>query len=57
MNNNVDNMEDLLASIDDVQNAIQEYFSDLVQHDESPVGAIIRTQLRRKLLDFARKKV
>jgi hypothetical protein len=53
----MNNTEDLLETINDIQNAIQEYFSDIVQHDESPVGAIIRTQLRTKLLDFARKKV
>ena len=53
----VDVVEDLLASINDVQNTIQEYFSDIVQYDETPIGAIRRSQLRTKLLDFARKKV
>jgi len=43
--------------INDIQNTIQEYFSDIVQYDESPIGAIRRSQLRTKLLDFARKKV
>jgi len=53
----MDNTEDILEIINDVQNTIQEYFSDIVQYDESPVGAIRRSQLRTKLLDFARKKV
>lgn len=40
-----------------VQDLIEEYFSDSVQMDESPIAAMKRNQLRRELLDFASRKV
>ena len=32
---------------------IQAYFSDDLQNDESPMGAMRRNQIRKELLDFA----
>jgi hypothetical protein len=32
---------------------IQVYFSDDVQRDETPMGAMRRNQIRKELLDFA----
>ncbi len=34
---------------------IQVYFSDDVQRDESPSGAMRRNQIRKELLDFAQR--
>jgi hypothetical protein len=34
---------------------IQVYFSDEVQRDETPMGAMRRNQIRKELLDFADK--
>lgn len=35
---------------------IQVYFSDEVQRDETPMGAMRRNQIRKELLDFADKQ-
>lgn len=32
---------------------IVEYFSEELQNDETPIGAMKRNQIRKKLLDFA----
>lgn len=37
------------------KDAIEEYFSDRLQNDETPVGAMQRNQLRKLLLDFAQQ--
>ena len=34
---------------------IQVYFSDDVQRDETPMGAMRRNQIRKELLDFAQR--
>lgn len=34
---------------------IQVYFSDEVQMDETPMGAMRRNQIRKELLDFAQR--
>lgn len=49
---NVDRIEDILSSIEEVKASIKEYFSDTVQYDETSVGAIRRAQIRTRLLDF-----
>jgi hypothetical protein len=41
--------------IDILKGIIKEYFSDDLQMDESPMGAMKRNQIRKELLDFARK--
>jgi hypothetical protein len=41
--------------INKIKILIQAYFSDEVQMDETPVGAMRRNQLRKELLDFANK--
>ena len=47
----------LIKSIDDtnIKLLIKVYFSDEVQRDETPMGAMRRNQLRKELLDFANK--
>jgi hypothetical protein len=39
--------------IDILKGLIKEYFSDDLQMDESPMGAMKRNQIRKELLDFA----
>jgi hypothetical protein len=41
--------------INKIKILIQAYFSDEVQMDETPVGAMRRNQLRKELLEFAHK--
>lgn len=41
--------------IDELKKLIIEYFSDELQHDETPAGALRRNQIRKKLLEFANK--
>ena len=41
--------------INKIKILIQAYFSDEVQMDETPVGAMRRNQLRKELLEFACK--
>jgi hypothetical protein len=41
--------------IDILKGIIKEYFSDDLQMDESPMGAMRRNQIRKELLDFAHK--
>lgn len=40
-----------------VQDLIDQYFSDDVQMEESPIGAMRRLQIRKELLEFASRKV
>ena len=40
-----------------VQDLIDQYFSDDVQMDESPIAAMKRNQIRKELLEFASRKV
>lgn len=43
--------------INKIKILVQAYFSDEVQMDESPMGAMRRNQIRKELLEFATKKV
>ena len=50
--------ESIVKSIDNINNIkilIKVYFSDEVQIDETPMGAMRRNQIRKELLDFANK--
>ena len=57
----VDNINELRDSfnyiINNLKGLIIEYFSDNLQIDESPCGAMRRNQIRKELLEFAHKKV
>ena len=49
----------VMKQIDNINNIkllIQVYFSDDVQRDETPIGAMRRNQLRKELLEFAHSK-
>jgi hypothetical protein len=37
-----------------IKDAILQYFSDSLQYDETPVGALKRYQLQKRLLEWAR---
>jgi hypothetical protein len=41
--------------IDKLKGLISEYFSDKLQDDETPMGAMKRNQIRKELLEFAAK--
>ena len=41
--------------INNIKLLIKVYFSDEVQRDETPLGAMRRNQIRKELLDFANK--
>jgi hypothetical protein len=46
----------IIKQIDNINNIkllIKVYFSDEVQIDETPIGAMRRNQIRKELLDFA----
>ncbi len=48
----------IIKQIDNINNIkllIKVYFSDDVQRDETPMGAMRRNQIRKELLDFADK--
>jgi len=50
--------QEIIKQIDNVNNIkllIKVYFSDEVQMDETPMGAMRRNQIRKELLDFADK--
>jgi hypothetical protein len=50
--------QEIIKQIDNVNNIkllIKVYFSDEVQMDETPMGAMRRNQIRKELLEFARK--
>ena len=50
--------QEIIKQIDNINNIkllIKVYFSDVVQRDESPMGAMRRNQIRKELLDFADK--
>jgi hypothetical protein len=50
--------QEIIKQIDNVNNIkllIKVYFSDEVQMDETPIGAMRRNQIRKELLDFADK--
>jgi len=41
--------------IDKLKVLISQYFSDKLQDDETPMGAMKRNQIRKELLEFASK--
>jgi hypothetical protein len=45
-----------IDNINNIKLLIQVYFSDDVQRDETPIGAMRRNQLRKELLEFAHSK-
>ena len=50
--------EKIIKQIDNINNIkllIKVNFSDEVQRDETPMGAMRRNQIRKELLDFANK--
>jgi hypothetical protein len=50
--------QEIIKQIDNINNIkllIKVNFSDEVQMDESPMGAMRRNQIRKELLDFANK--
>jgi hypothetical protein len=50
--------QEIIKQIDNVNNIkllIKVYFSDEVQIDETPIGAMRRNQIRKELLQFADK--
>jgi hypothetical protein len=42
-----------IDNINNIKLLIKVYFSDEVQIDETPMGAMRRNQIRKELLDFA----
>jgi hypothetical protein len=53
-----ESQQKIIKQIDNVNNIkllIKVYFSDEVQMDETPMGAMRRNQIRKELLDFANK--
>ena len=40
-----------------IKELIIEFFSDNLQTDETPIGAMRRNQIRKELLEFAHKRV
>lgn len=66
MKNETVNVEEIKEAIKDLTDSyiheinkikilVQAYFSDEVQMDETPIGAMRRNQLRKELLEFANK--
>ena len=50
--------QEIIKQIDNINNIkllIKVYFSDEVQMDETPMGAMRRNQIRKELLQFADK--
>jgi hypothetical protein len=50
--------QEMIKQIDNINNIkllIKVNFSDEVQMDETPMGAMRRNQIRKELLDFANK--
>lgn len=50
--------QEMIKQIDNINNIkllIKVNFSDEVQMDETPMGAMRRNQIRKELLEFARK--
>jgi hypothetical protein len=51
----IDKLEDTNNRINNTKLLIKVYFSDEVQMDETPMGAMRRNQIRKELLQFADK--
>jgi len=50
-------MERVNKAMNYLQKIIIEYFSESLQTDETPMGAMRRNQIRKELLEFAHGKV
>ena len=64
--NQMDNYQEIIKGIEDltdsykyaiqgIKDKIKLYFSDEIQLDETPMGALKRNQLRKELVDFANR--
>ena len=53
--NIIDEVGEINDRINRIKILIQVYFSDEVQMDETPMGAMRRNQIRKELLEFAAK--
>ena len=51
----IDKLEETNNRINNIKLLIKVNFSDEVQMDETPMGAMRRNQIRKELLDFANK--
>jgi hypothetical protein len=50
-----DIMDTVITATNNIKNLIRDYFSDELQNDETPMGAMKRNQIRKELLDFAHR--
>jgi len=55
LTNIIDEVGEINDRINRIKILIQAYFSDEVQLDETPTGAMRRNQIRKELLEFATK--
>lgn len=64
--NQIDDYQEIIKGIEDltdsykyaiqgIKDKIKAYFSDELQMDETPMGAMKRYQLRKELVDFANR--
>lgn len=53
--NIIDEVDGINDSVNRIKILIKVYFSDEVQMDETPTGAMRRNQIRKELMDFANK--
>jgi hypothetical protein len=51
----IDQIGEVNNNITNLKSIIKEYFSDNLQMDESPMGAMRRNQIRKEMLAFACK--
>lgn len=62
----IDSCEEIVKGIEDltdsykyaiqgIKDKIKAYFSDEIQNDETPLGALKRNQIRKELVDFAHR--
>lgn len=48
-----DIMDTVISATNNIKSLINDYFSEDLQRDETPMGAMRRNQIRKELLDFA----
>lgn len=64
--NQIDSYEEIIKGIEEltdsykyaikgIQDKIKLYFSDELQNDETPFGALKRNQIKKELIDFANR--
>jgi hypothetical protein len=51
----VNDMITIIDKVDEIKNLISQYFSNELQDNETPMGAMKRNQIRKELLEFAAK--